>query len=200
MGHSTVALRDGRALVVGGISTSDATTDITVAELYDPLTGTFSPTGSMAEIRPLANDSQYPLTVRSPAVALPDGRVLVAGLSCQEVHALRSDGHSDGFSQTQTEQYDPSTGTFSMAAPMPHCVETATTLPNGQVFVTGWWYDAGTADADVEKRWSGLYDPTTGYTRETAAPPGGQYLHLVRLADGHVVVIGDVPDHVEVFQ
>jgi Flp pilus assembly secretin CpaC len=57
-----VVLSDGRVLIVGSSGASAP------AELYNPRTGTISPTGSMS-------------TVRSgpTAVLLPDGRVLVAG-------------------------------------------------------------------------------------------------------------------------
>lgn len=67
--HSTVdgppcetatLLADGRVLVTVGCSTA--------AELYDPATGTFTPTGSLAEVRG-----------GSTATLLADGRVLIAG-------------------------------------------------------------------------------------------------------------------------
>jgi hypothetical protein len=72
------------------------------AELYDPKTGTFSPTGSMATARHLYT-----------ATLLLDGRVLVAG---------GSNGNDAG-DLASAELYDPKTGAFSLTGPM------ATTAP-----------------------------------------------------------------------
>ncbi|HEY5477396.1 MAG TPA: kelch repeat-containing protein, partial [Tepidiformaceae bacterium] len=53
----------GRVLVAGGSNENDSS-----AEIYDPSTGTFSPTGSMMQSR-----------LNGSAVLLPDGRVLLVG-------------------------------------------------------------------------------------------------------------------------
>ena len=67
--HTATLLPDGRVLVVGGqtIDLAGITTTAT-AELYDPLTGTWSPTGSMTTPRS-----------RHTTILLLDGKVLVAG-------------------------------------------------------------------------------------------------------------------------
>jgi hypothetical protein len=59
------ALADGRVLIIGGY---DGTTYLTSAELYDPKTGMFAETGSMAKVQRQAT-----------ATLLSDGRVLIAG-------------------------------------------------------------------------------------------------------------------------
>jgi len=90
--HAAVRLSDGRVLVTGGGNDYSGGKFLTSAELYDPKTGTWTETGSMADQRNLMTST-----------LLADGRVLVAG----------------GFGATGplavAELYDPKTGTFSLA-------------------------------------------------------------------------------------
>lgn len=65
--HAAAALPDGRVLVVGGFGRGENTYTAT-AELYDPSTGRFTPTGSLTTPR-----------MDHVAVLLDDGRVLLAG-------------------------------------------------------------------------------------------------------------------------
>jgi hypothetical protein len=68
-GQTATTLSDGLILLAGGAQGACCEpTTIASAELYDPKSGTFSPTGSMST--PRANDT---------ATLLPDGRVLFAG-------------------------------------------------------------------------------------------------------------------------
>ncbi len=64
-GGGAVLLPDGKVLVVGGINEVD---ELASAELFDPVTGEFSPTGSM----------NHP-TAFCTATLLRDGTVLIAG-------------------------------------------------------------------------------------------------------------------------
>ena len=88
------------------------------AELFDPATGTFSATGSMAT--PHRNGT---------ATLLSDGSVLIAG------------GLVFGPLQTidGAELYDPASGVFTVAATMNESRNghTATRLLDGRVLVTG---------------------------------------------------------------
>src|SRR5580698_9898434 len=63
--HTATLLPDGKILVVGGLTNSAATA---TAELYDPVTGTCTFTGSLANARS-----------RHTATLLPNGKVLVTG-------------------------------------------------------------------------------------------------------------------------
>ena len=87
--HTATLLPNGKVLVAGGIEQLAAT--LATAELYDPATGTWSATGSMA------SRSRF-----HTATLLPNGKVLVAG---------RIQHHS-GYLAT-AELYDPATGTWS---------------------------------------------------------------------------------------
>jgi WD40 repeat protein len=114
---SATLLSDGRVLIAGGKDSSN--TVLTSAELYDPKTGTFSPTGSMTTAR-----------WRPASALLPDGRVLIAGGNHTE------SGMSDVRS---AELYDPKTGTFSATGSMNkyHLYIKATPLPDGRVLIVG---------------------------------------------------------------
>jgi Tol biopolymer transport system component len=186
-GASTVTLLpDGRVLVAGGYNCAAAGEDgmWASAELYDPLTGTFSPTGSMKAPR-----SQHTATL------LADGRVLITGgLSGSSpptgggiTLASYRTAATDDFLKT-AEVYDPTTGKFSKTDSMstPHRGHTATLLADGRVLVVGNGGEtsaAGTA-ADV-------YDPATGTFSRTGSMKSGRWLHTATLlADGRLLILG----------
>ena len=111
--ETATLLTDGRVLVTAGCSTE--------AELYDPATGSFTPTGFLAEVRG-----------GKTATLLADGRVLIAGgYNC-------ASAGKDGL-WASAELYDPATGTFSPTGSMsvPRELHTATLLPDGHVLITG---------------------------------------------------------------
>ena len=86
----------------------------------------------------------------------------------------------EGRYPTDAAIFDPAREAFTVSNPMPHCVETATALPDGRVFLTAFWGSTN---------WSGIYDPATDAVTETAAPPAGRYMDVVGLSDGRVLVV-----------
>jgi hypothetical protein len=124
---AATSLSDGRILVAGG----DASVSpgqgkgvvLSAAELYDPGSGKFSPTGFMTLER---RDHT--------ATRLQDGRVLITG----------GDNPNSGTGLRTAEIYDPVTGKFSPTSPsMAHLRygHTATLLLDGRVLVAGGFGD-----------------------------------------------------------
>ena len=159
-----VLLADGRVLIVGGWTGRDAMTGVTSAEIYDPATGSFSSTGSMAEGR-----------VSPSATLLADGRVLVAGgfpfesMNVGPAPALAS-----------AEIYDPATGTFSPTGSMAEGRggHTAVRISSGDVLVAGGdggIVQIGTGPAlGISPESVERFDPTTGsFSVDSAANMAG---------------------------
>jgi hypothetical protein len=140
----TALLADGRVLVAGGYDSPYA--PLASADLYDPKTGTFSPTGSMAGARGLHT-----------ATLLSDGRVLIAGGGPWGSMLLTASYLASA------ELYDPKTGTFSPTGSLAtaRAWHTATLLADGRVVIAGGAGSAFLASAE-------LYDPKTG----TFSPTG----------------------------
>src|SRR6266568_1199591 len=135
--HVAVNLPDGRVLIAGGHTVEGSLSSMTAsAEIYDPSTGQFSPTGSLAEAR-----GQH------AAATLSDGRVLVVGglgLVAGNPANLAS-----------AEIYDPATGTWATTGPMNTArrAPIALALPDGRILIIGG--DSTIAGAE-------LFDPATG--------------------------------------
>ena len=98
-GHAAVLLPDGKVLVTGGIGSEEPGVGAPVlasAELYDPGTGRWTSTGSMAT----------PRGYGFSATLLADGKVLVAG-GMAEVPMM---GGTGGDVVASAELYDPGSG------------------------------------------------------------------------------------------
>ncbi|MFZ5876513.1 MAG: kelch repeat-containing protein [Nitrospirota bacterium] len=161
--HTATLLPNGRVLVAGGYNSNDGY--LASAELYDPATGTFSPTWSMG-------------TARSgpSATMLLNGKVLVIG------GVFAGGGYN-----ASAELYDPATGTFSPTASLgtARFTHTATLLPNGQVLVAGGCCSPG-ALASAE-----LYDPASGTFSPTGPMGTARRIHTATLLpNGQVLVAG----------
>ena len=114
------------------------------------------------------------------AVALRDGRILVAG------------GENGNFIYKTAEIYDPATDTWTQAASMPR-VRTQflmATLPDGSVLALG-----GLEERGVPSRTSVIYDPRTDTWREGPRLSTDRVLSAIAtLPGGDVLVIGGQKD------
>jgi len=172
--HTATLLRNGKVLIAGGIEGRFMQEGhwtgrvLASGELFDPATGTFTPTGSMN----VARNSQA-------AVLLTDGKVLILGGSgggdWRELHA-------------SAEIYDPATGRFtptgSMATPRtPHAVAL---LNDGRVLVAGGTGPNRTVLASAE-----IYDPAAGRFSATGNLLTARHKHAAALLpDGRVLIVG----------
>ena len=212
-GHAATLLMDGRVLLIGGYASYPPS-----AELYDPDTGTFSPTGSP----PLGYDIDLTSTL------LRDGRVLVIGrhdataqlydpttgafsatgaMSVRRVlHAavLLRDGRvlviggkdrdPGGKALASAELFDPLTGAFSATGGMASARTgpTATLLADGRVLVAGG--GAGDAEGGTPLASAEIYDPVSGSFTQTGDMTTPRASHVTaRLVDGRVLIVGGIP-------
>jgi N-acetylneuraminic acid mutarotase len=121
-------LPDGKVLVAGGtIVEHFFNPSVATAELYDPATGTWAPTGAMHTAR-----SQH------VAMLIPGGKVIVVG-GMNENDTL-------SYPLSSAEVYDPGSGTWAATHDMLQAtaVQTATLLLNGRILVVGGTYEPPT--------------------------------------------------------
>jgi N-acetylneuraminic acid mutarotase len=163
-GQAATLLRDGRVLVMGGMGEQPGGWETASAELYDPATGSWTPTGSMTQAR----------LPGLTATMLLDGRVLVTGWG------------------PTADLYDPGTGTWTATGPMvePRGDHTATRLLDGRVLVAGGGGE-GVASAELydpgTETWTATSSMATARTRHTAMLlPDGKVL----VAGGETVHLG----------
>ncbi len=114
--HTATLLANGKVLVAGGCTMNPLIVPYASAEIFDPVTGVWSSTGSMAAAR-----------YNHQSVLLPNGKVLVSG------------GSNASSGLASSEIYDPVTGLWSPAGNMSvsRSSTAMTLLPNGRVLIGG---------------------------------------------------------------
>ncbi len=195
--HTATLLRDGRVLLAGGMNAEGK--PLSSAELFDPKTGKFVPTGGMAYARYTAS-----------ATALPDGRVLIAGgADTPEGYAGAGQQRAEMQSLDTAELYDPARGRFSPAGKSERVFDftsgkflmrasmnaarrehTATLLLagplKGQVLLAG-----GIGDKDVPLASAELFNPAANtFTPTGAMTVARTYQTATGLRDGRVLLAG----------
>jgi N-acetylneuraminic acid mutarotase len=148
-GHTATLMPDGKVLVAGGGKIIGPSGGLGSAELYDPSSGSWTATGSMASLRQGAT-----------ATLLPGSRVLVAG-------GATFSGPNGALASA--ELYDTGSGTWTAAGSMSRARygQAAALLPDGRVLMAGGL--GGTASdlrtyqsASVPTAAAELYDPGSG--------------------------------------
>lgn len=198
---SATLLLDGKVLIAGGASSlgtgvsvdgsSQDATGLASADLYDPATGTYTPTGDMA--RPRAFHT---------ATLLADGRVLIQGGGAPAAEQTGAAAPEPNV-VPPPEIYDPASGTFGPTngdTLIPLVLATATLLPDGKVLFAGGQTavapaegatpdPSGTSGAPTAE--AELFDPSSGTFSATGSMSDPRVWHTATaLQDGRVLIVG----------
>jgi hypothetical protein len=164
-------LPNGMVLIAGGNWCSGSNCSaLASAELFNPATETFFPTGSMSRGR-----------TGHTATLLNDGTVLITG-------GVRPSGSIDG----TAEIYDPATATFTQVGDMAEerAFHTAALLADGRVLIAGGRQGELSGFSDSAKT-AEIYDPATHSFSPAGLLPWGTTFHTASvLQDGTVLVAG----------
>jgi N-acetylneuraminic acid mutarotase len=156
-------LTNGKVLIAGGVRDTNVNT-LSSAELFDPVTATFTATGSMTVPR-----------YNHTATLLPNGKVLIVG------------GYNATSNPTYAELYDPATGTFTATGALvtPRDCHGAALLSNGKVLVAAGFHN-GDSIANAE-----LYDPASGtFAAATPLITARRDFTTTLLSNGKVLIAG----------
>lgn len=167
--HSVTLLPGGKVLVAGGYtfatnSPPGGTIAPLASELFDPVSGTWSISGNLKNIR-----SDH------AAILLPTGKVLIAGGSCPTNSPLLA-----------CELYDPATGIWTLTGSLhtEHLSPQMSLLPNGKILLAGGYGSVPTAATEI-------YDPSAGTWTTNAPMNAARYkASSCLLPNGKVLVAG----------
>src|SRR5580698_203411 len=161
--HSATLLPNGKVLIAGGMRRNQDF--YKSAELYDPASGKFQPTGEMAVGR-----------VGHIAVLLRTGKVLIAG------------GWVGMEGTDSAELYDPATGKFTPAASLNgsrfKLPDEAVQLPSGMLLIAG-----GSRKVEIFDPQSGKFLVVAGEMSDA-----WHYTSETKLKDGRVLLAGGYPN------
>ena len=175
----TSGLNSGKVLLAGGNTSTSSPTATDAAELYDPVSDTFTTTGNMTVRR-----------TGQTATRLQDGSVLVVGTEGTPI-------------QVTADLYDPSTGTFTAVGNLPAAgARTASLRSDGTVVVVGGVVIGETRGPNRFGGCQNLFFPVSVASAELFSPesegftatgsltvPRDEHTATV-LADGTVLVVG----------
>jgi hypothetical protein len=214
-GHLAALLPNRRVLIAGGVDGANCNpcpAFLVGAEIYDPVSGTFSPTADM----------HIPSYERNTAILLASGKVFIGGGQSSDLYdsvngtfsttggwstissdwpdaqalltngqVLVTGGNPDGFgSSTFAGVYDPGTGRFRLTGPMSAARDwhNATTLPAGTVLITGGELNGGQTVSAAE-----LYDPAVGGFTPAGSMITSRCCHTATLLNtGQVLIVGGI--------
>ena len=171
--HSATLLGNGKVLISGGgfqVPNSPQSYRVVPAppELYDPVTGTFTPAGGGK------------LTILgSLATLLNNGKVLLGGY------------------QSGTPLYDPAGDSFTFLPFLFLAGHTATSLTNGTVLIAGGWSPVPDDDPPAVGT-AQIYNPSFGSLGSTGSLLEGRVGHSATLLPGGLVLVagGEDSSHV----
>ena len=181
-GGTTTLLANGKVLAAGGRIGAAGGPSTATAEVFDPISGTWSPAGSMP-------DPRY----SHSATLLADGRVLVAGgftgdLTTNAQPVLNSAALYDPASNSWT-----ATGSLNVR----RAIHMAILLPNGKVLAAGGRTCSApptACNSDFVTGTAELYDPATGTWTPTGSMAGPRHTtSVVLLPNGTVLFSGGFP-------
>ena len=173
--HTATLLPNGKVLVAGGQSTNAFPNITASAEIYDPVSGTWTAANPML----IQRNSQT-------ATLLANGLVLIAGGEVTNFNLVTS----------ESELFNPASGTWTQTGFMPNplAFHTATLLTNGQVLVAGGDFDEGFGGAGVSlipSPFAQLYDPVAGtWTQITSMNFVHDHHTATLLTNGLVLIAG----------
>jgi hypothetical protein len=180
LAHTATRLPNGKVLMAGGFEwTSGLEIAQSSAELYDPVTGVWTPTGSMDTAR-----------AWHTATLLPDGRVLIVG-----------GRNTLGGTLAGAELYDPATEKWSNLRTMrdSRSNHAAVLLPDGQVLISGGvQFEPSRRLLDTSE----LFDPAKGEWSVGARMAHQRAQHSATLLPaGQVLIVGGsgADDSVELY-
>jgi N-acetylneuraminic acid mutarotase len=216
-GHTATLLPSGKVLVAGGSVDYQNGPITNYAFLYDPVAGTWSPTGNLltpryghsalllasGKVLAVSGENTGSSELYDPASGTwsATGSLIVARNVAQSMTLLANgmvliaggNDPVDGSALSDAEIYDPAAGGWSKTGSLvtPRVSHTATLLPDGKVLVAGGFTGSSQAAQTVEIATAELYDPASGTWTATANMTIPRAWHTATLLqDDDVLVAG----------